>query len=876
MKKMKNIYYFLFMALAMMTVSCSDHNLSDDPEDSNGMAVHMSISAPSYQTTDSRAGASDQDGDAIRTLKLLCFDKDGYFLGEGSTTFTNNGENTGEISGSVPSNTCRIHFVANANLTSIESGNYKGVSENVMIPTLYSGYGIVNYWGYKRCTSVDEMQSFINNGSIGLIRNQAKVSVANSTGNTNYDIVGVAVCNVNAFGTVALFDNTKFGSDPFTDAYTTLTSTTPPTSTDIVSSVTDDKNIKADNPQDVESGTDYNIFEGANTANDHVAVIVKLSNNTYHKILLEDASYNFLTLHRNHNYTITIKGMAEAGESTFSAALNGAAANNPLISIGDEVASLSYDNRKLEITNGTSQILGGGKQTISFTYDRTDGIVPQIADLSAEWDSNDNTVSDVSKGKPVIAYNSSTKKGTITVNLLSASNTLRSGKLYLKVNNTALIRAINIYSISGFTFQNLSVSRNIDDGYSGQQCVLSFDIPANFPKSLLPLKCKIVTNRFDADPTVNNLQIVNEDTNTSEFGYKTWNYKYVYYAYQTGPQHIYFKTVDTGYLSDNTKNKTIWVTAPNFDTASADFGFLPYYYYEDAITLSGTDLENQPPLKGNAVTVAVSGLSSERNCYIYTNNFTPAGASVSTDANYTKLHPGVTCYSISASGLTTLTLTSNKTNYSENVWVEQDYHRSGNVLIRTNSSYYSSKFSASVTSPKYGNAVLVTMTINFPVADGNHTYTISTKNLSTNDLTYSNGLYYITPTQTTQSIKFYTKNLVNNETITVKAPSTIEVADVTCSLVNELIKGTLTCETFRPTPFIYIEDTSGNRVGTITRSGSGTSYNYSLTLRSYYNLTKSSTVYLLTNDKNNKLAGVKLTIADLLNNASRTLVENYQ
>jgi hypothetical protein len=880
MKIMNKIAYFLFMAIAMVAVSCSDDSLKGDSGDGSTMNFNMKVAVPIYQTTSTRAGAADPDGDAIKSMYLLCFDENGYYLGK--TKATLNADNTnlkGTISGSVPSNTCRVHFVANANVTNIDDNHYLGVSENVMMPTLYSGYGVVNYWGYKKCDNSSEMKTFLQTTSsdVALIRNQAQVTATNKTGNSNYDIVGIAVCNASAFGTVALFDDTKFGSDPFTDAYTTLIGGH---TTTVVSSLTDDKKVKADDPQDVELGTSYNIFETENSQTTPVEVILKLKDGSYHKVLLENSNYKFLPIYRNHQYNINIKGLSESGYSSFEGAKSGAAANNPLISISDDIPTLTYGAYTLTLTSGTSQVFtSGGYQYINFKFTSSDNTnyPATVEKLVAQWTSNagisDGTAS-------IVNYDSSTGVGQIKINLTDPSASLQTGTLYLGISGTPIRKNITVYSITAFQFTPLYLSHNVTDA-TDQGVVVAFNIPENFPKSLLPLKCYIVTNRYDADPSKNNLQTVTINTNDKQNGGLNlgvdWNYAYVCNITTTGPQRFYFRTVDSGYsATTNAKNKQVFVVAKDFTNASGSFTFASNTAMSlgggnGTYAVGGTDATyfvNQTPATNQTITV--TGVPTGVKLNVYTNNFVPTGYSSKATVN------GVECYTFD-SAPASIAFVSNKTNYSENIWFEAAGYKSGSVLVRTAETAGTITVSSS-TSPNYGAGEKVALTIDFPVAG--HTYTIKTKNLNAEAgqdltaLTDGSGFTYTPTAAGPKTLNFTTKNLVNNEIITVSASaSDITVNAGSFVLKNKPITGTLTCATgFSSTPFAYIEDGDGNRVGVITLgTPSGKTCTYSLTLRSYYNLTKTSGVNIHTTDANGADRKATATIQGLLDSPSRTL-----
>jgi hypothetical protein len=798
MKKMNKIVYFLFLALALGVSSCSDNSLENEGID-NGkeMAFSLKVGIPLYaNAASSRAGAADPDGDQLNNMYLLCFDENGFYVGKaeatmsGVTSDTNEssatyGQITGTITGTVPVATARIHFLGNTNLNNIDDTHYLGVSENVMIPSLYSGYGVVNYWGYKRCKTPAEMRTYLTGTTedpVQLIRNQARVAAVDATTSKNsFDIGGIAVCNVSAYGTVALFDNTLFntvGADPFTNAFTNR----------IQSTLSDDKKLTADNPKDVVSGSEYNIFESANNASSTVVAIVKAkakSSGTYKyfKVLLEDKDYNLYEIHRNCLYRINISGLPDVSYDSYDAALNGTPANNPLVTVDEVVATLEYGDYSLSITDGTSQIFSSaGNQTIKFKCTKNGNAVA-ATDLEAYWLSTGNTVSDGTT-KTVAMNSANDGTGTITINLNAVTNSLKSGKLYLRVKNTPLERAINVYSISDFNFEPVYLTQKAKY-VNGEEMIVEFSIPENFPKSLLPLKCKITTNGYDAE-TNNQLQILNEAT--SSLTGTDWNYKYLYTATTTGPQRIYFRTAGNGY----TANAKVWIEADHFSTAIPSPTASPTLNVftfngtsSNKILLNGssygTTIANGEPLIGKTFDVTYTMNSVTKPLYIYTNNFTPSVGTATTSK-----YSNTKCYVINTpvSG-STITFTSTKNNYSENIWFESENNKSASVTVNANPEYYSGMFGVTTTSPAYGEGSTVTLTVNFPVAG--HTYKIYTKDLeavSSGLSAITNGFKYTPSTAGPVDLKFKTNRLICHETIKVATDANINLDDVSCVLDN--------------------------------------------------------------------------------------------
>src|SRR5574344_317989 len=244
----------IVLMMALFAGSCAD-DLSSPTEDETPIHAKMSVQIPHFAPKSlQRSGVADPDGEAIQNMYLMCFDKDGYFMSKTKATWTVTDASNGTIQAHIPKTTCRIHFLANSNVTNIDESHFQGLHENILIPSLYSGPGLVNYWGYHRETTADAMKTYVQAASntVKLVRNQAQIiatDISNQSGNNAYTIEGIAVTNMNAFGTVAPFDKTNLttSTGPFVNAYTG-------SSTDALTLLSDDKSEKIDIPNDVTTG----------------------------------------------------------------------------------------------------------------------------------------------------------------------------------------------------------------------------------------------------------------------------------------------------------------------------------------------------------------------------------------------------------------------------------------------------------------------------------------------------------------------------------------------------------------------------------------------------------------------------------------------
>ena len=84
MKKIKT-YIGIMAALLTMLTACSDNMVDNGVPSKNETGTyqaHFTISVPNYSKVESRVANFATEGiESADDMKLLCFDKDGYFLG---------------------------------------------------------------------------------------------------------------------------------------------------------------------------------------------------------------------------------------------------------------------------------------------------------------------------------------------------------------------------------------------------------------------------------------------------------------------------------------------------------------------------------------------------------------------------------------------------------------------------------------------------------------------------------------------------------------------------------------------------------------------------------------------------------------------------
>lgn len=202
----KYIQSILSLTLGMVLAGCQQELVN--PGGDAGFAGVPSGEMPFCLGTEdlgaeplSKGTVSGAEYTPVATLKLLCFDKSGYFLGVRDaypTPDSGSEPATGTFSGYVPESTARIHFAANVPLDL--SAFPVGTSERVILSSkaLSCRYDDIdrsdpsspklNYWGYHKEASAGAMKTWLQASTpntVPLLRDRARVKLTVS--NTLYN-----------------------------------------------------------------------------------------------------------------------------------------------------------------------------------------------------------------------------------------------------------------------------------------------------------------------------------------------------------------------------------------------------------------------------------------------------------------------------------------------------------------------------------------------------------------------------------------------------------------------------------------------------------------------------------------------------------------
>lgn len=544
------------VAVSALLVSCVEDELWKNPQTGvrdGYIALNFSADIPAMQEVVTRS--VDPDGGGVQDMTLFCFDSYGLFITttKAEVKVENSGpENmTGTFKAEVPENTRTIHFLANQNTDEFNEDDFRNKSESAVMGVLEGSSGRMIYWARFSCDADNKediaQQMTAKGNAVNLIRNHAKISVDNPE-NPWLVVTGFAVCNTNAFGTVAPYHPQKgfnFTLDDWkTDDFVTLPA----------------NDAKMSDITDVTSNMGQYVFESENSTDDPVSVILRghLSGEDeekYYRVLLIDGEGEQLLVRRNHHYKLHIKGELSFGQNTFAEALEAAATNNVWISISDEVNEVEDTDYILSVEK-TSVVLGesatenGGSYTLSYTIKGKEGKTITTSDAATvSW--IDNGVATQTITPEFTVDGAGVGQGRIQIHLLPlGGNEKLEGTLLVKKGR--LQRKIKVITIKQQSFVPAWVASQVYGGMNTtdptqdrSHVTVMFTVPETCPEELFPMRVLISANDVDIrNESGMQLTVVREGENEEYYGEHTdIGYKYLYMVEKAGVQRVYFENI---------------------------------------------------------------------------------------------------------------------------------------------------------------------------------------------------------------------------------------------------------------------------------------------------------------------------------------------
>lgn len=567
MKKIKT-YIGIMAALLTMLTACTDSMVDNGVPSKNETGTyqaHFTISVPNYSKVESRVANFATEGIASADdMKLLCFDKDGYFLGLArnltiGSVATNEikddgGSDKKNISATIPTGTARIHIMANATAENTvttgdqpidfnKSAEWIGRHENNLM-TSFDNKNNNNqadkmvYWGYVKKNTPEEMTDFLTkdvvaNNVIHLLRNRAKIEV--KWEDTNIQNIRYALGNVMQHGTVAPFnrDQTKLTfpeTNMLTDAAAwkaECTYITP--SLDPTRWPSEGQKFSVGNEEMWPNSSNLPMqytFEQENSLEKPLKVIMEVTYKDgvtkWFQVLLQNEGVQ-IPVKRNHLYRINIKRLGKnLGYSSAELAYNGTPANNPWITVEDIIQEISDGTYTMNIVEGTYQILTAESenkiQEAKFTYKGDATMKAENFDVS--WTQNEGFTNPVAGKLPVptVEYNATTGEGVIKYQVGSIGKDFKKATIKLVDKKHGLTRNIHLFSITDVDF-NFQFANSMGKAATAT-ANLTLTIPANYPKELLPIEIEIASN--DVNPIGSDVKVASTADVDGGAGWNCW------------------------------------------------------------------------------------------------------------------------------------------------------------------------------------------------------------------------------------------------------------------------------------------------------------------------------------------------------------------
>lgn len=577
------------LAVSALLASCSESELWQNPqtEARDGyIMLNFKTEIPAMQEVVTRA--VDPDGGGVQDMTLFCFDSYGLFISTVKAGVTVQKPGPGEMEGTfkaeVPENTRTIHFLANQNMDEFKEDSFRNKSESEVMAVLEGSSGRMIYWGRFACDAGNDSniaeQMATSGNSVKLIRNHARISVDNPDNNGHIVITGFAVCNTNAFGTVAPhhpkkgFDFTWPSSD---DPFVTL-----PVNDAKMSDITD-----------VTSSMNQYVFECENSADAPVSVILRghlpdQDEEKYYRVLLVDDKGEQLLVRRNHHYKLHIEGALSFGQASFAEALEAAATNNVWISISDEVNEVEDTDyiltvEKTFVVLDESFTENGGSYTLNYTIKgKNDKAITEADAATVSWIDNGVATQTFETKFEVV---NGVGQGHIQIHLLRLENNEKlEGTLLVKKGR--LQRKIKVITIRKQSFVpawvGTEIYGNLGNGANKNNrahVTAMFTIPESCPKELFPMNVYLSVGDLDIrNASGMELPVVREADNdwyssgeiSSVYQGKEPDYKFVYTADGPGVQRVYFENILN---QENGYEGTLYIEAEYFETMRRKFKY---------------------------------------------------------------------------------------------------------------------------------------------------------------------------------------------------------------------------------------------------------------------------------------------------------------
>lgn len=346
----KKLTIWLFMLLAMVLTACCDIRdiVGGDTPDLPSDGVVLTLKLPNFTKNTVATRATEQQ---IKSLCVLCYDADDYYLGRSNITGANikpNDDGTCKVKVKVVEGTATLHVVANAEITESDAKDAEG--ENNLYNATRDGNLNLNApvcWGSVK---VDDLLN--SKTDVWLFRQFAKASVTKDDAKVkNFEITGFRLFNTATKGTIA---TTKLNTDvslPSSVAYA------------------DEKYYSmGEHPfYETPAGKAYMIIRAKYDGGP----------DTYYKVeFLNNGTPTQMALLRNHHYQVKVTAVNHEGWATEDEAINNKSENRLSVEVVDDnppiVDMIACKDYELGVCGKQTVKGNAGKATITFVTTKPD------------------------------------------------------------------------------------------------------------------------------------------------------------------------------------------------------------------------------------------------------------------------------------------------------------------------------------------------------------------------------------------------------------------------------------------------------------------------------------------------------------------------
>ncbi|KGN95447.1 hypothetical protein HQ39_03990 [Porphyromonas sp. COT-108 OH2963] len=506
---MKKIIYTLIGCLMLSLAGCSrlGTDIADEKKqgDTGDVLVEFGAVIPGFKSVELR------DNGGVENLNLLVFNQYGILIARRVASLQGLSGEGYRFSALLPkSDDIRtIHFIANHDWATVDDSHILGHDEASVVALMTTDRGV--FWSRKELPNGIDAGNL--EGSVSLLRNQAKVTVENQAANFVFE--GFTLHNTLTKGTVAPYNTTtfKFQEGSLNEPL------------DIVLNTAVESNLGM--------GERF-LFERKNgRAKDITTAIIKGKYqggaSTYYKIDLIDADKKRYDIERNYHYKIIIKNVHKGGSPTFAAALQVASHNNTALDptvekypvISDGVSKLEVERTLIILTKASEDLITWAKY---------------YPDLNNPTFNNEGVTCRIEQetGKEVLAAGSlqfNTNNGEIrgvAINQLPPSP--REARIIVSKGDF-LARVIRVVLRMPYSFGTVKINTS-NTVPSGQEKVAKvyFNIPSDFPADLFPLYIEIKANTLY--PVQQGVQVVTRGSNMY----------HIFRVTSPGTKEVHFKT----------------------------------------------------------------------------------------------------------------------------------------------------------------------------------------------------------------------------------------------------------------------------------------------------------------------------------------------